>query len=368
MTAVWQKEFFSYLEWLKAHSKLGEKWAVGVSGGADSLALIILLADWVKNAEIELAALTVQHGLRPEAEDEAQYVAQLMAQYGIEHHILYWEGEKPITGVENAARQARYELIHDWCVEHEVKSLFVAHHKRDQAETFLMRLQRGSGVDGLAAMAPISKWRDLLVVRPLLQVNPEELRKYLQERNVRWVEDSSNQCEDFLRVKIRKLLPELENYIGLTRERICNTSLEMGRVRDYLEKQRDKFINSQVRFYGKVVAAVAPEMLLSLHEEMGLRVLSALLKKIGKLTYPLRMEELERLWEALQTTEFKGRTLGGCEIFILQKKLWVVTELKNKQILSTEDWKKFIFEYPQYGGKCILPYKVRCVLYNEYMR
>ena len=67
------------------------------------------------------------------------------------------------------------------------------------------------------------------------------------------------------------------------------------------------------------------------------------------------MEELERLWEALQTTEFKGRTLGGCEIFILQKKLWVVTELKNKQILSKEDWKKFIFEYPQYGRSCPYP-------------
>ena len=192
MTAVWQKEFYAYLKWLKTHAELGSSWAVGVSGGADSLALIFLLSDWAKQYGIELTALTVQHGLRPEAEDEAQYVAQLMQKNNIKHQILYWQGDKPTSGIENAARNARYDLMHEWCCEQGIKSLLIAHHKRDQAETFLMRLQRGSGVDGLAAMAPISKWRELFVVRPLLGVNPEDLREYLQQKDIAWVEDSSN--------------------------------------------------------------------------------------------------------------------------------------------------------------------------------
>lgn len=365
MTAIWQKDFYAYLEWLKVHSELGSSWAVGVSGGADSLALIFLLADWAKQSGIEIIALTVQHGLRPEAEEEAQYVARLMQRNNIKHQILYWEGEKPTSGIENAARQARYELMHDWCVAQGVKSLLIAHHKRDQAETFLMRLQRGSGVDGLAAMAPISKWHDLLVVRPLLQVNPEDLREYLQKNQIVWMEDSSNRCEDFLRVKIRNLLPELESYIGLTRERICNTALEMGRVRDYLEKQTNRFIVGTVHFCGARVCFLNLDKLVNLHEEIGLRVLSALLKKIGELNYPPRMEEVERLWAVLRGNEFKGCTLGGCEIFMFQKKLWIVSELKNKQVLKKADWSQFVSEHPQFDTKFDLPYKARCVLYSH---
>lgn len=363
MTAVWQKDFYAYLEWLKTHSELGLSWAVGVSGGADSLALIFLLADWARQSGVEITALTVQHGLRPEAEDEAQYVARLMREHNIKHQILYWEGEKPSSGIENAARQARYDLMYNWCVAQGVKSLLIAHHKRDQAETFLMRLQRGSGVDGLAAMAPISKWHDLLVVRPLLQVNPEDLREYLQKNNIAWVEDSSNRCEDFLRVKIRNLLPELESYIGLTRERICNTALEMGRVRDYLEKQTSGFVGKNVCFCGEWVCFLNLRNLLGLHEEIGLRALSFLLKKVGRLNYPPRMEEVERLWDALHNVGFRGCTLGGCEIFMFQKKLWIVAELKNKQVLKKNEWVDFVSAHPQFATKFDLPYKARCVLY-----
>ncbi len=363
MTTAWQKELYRYFEWLKNHTELGSSWAVGVSGGADSLALILLLADWAKNSNIKLTALTVQHGLRPEAESEAQYVAQLMQKQHIAHQILYWQGEKPTTGIESAARNARYNLMHNWCSEQGIKTLLIAHHKRDQAETFLMRLQRGSGVDGLAAMAPISHWRNLYIIRPLLQITPEQLRSYLKINNINWVEDSSNQCEDFLRVKIRKLLPELEQYIGLTQERICNTAIEMGRVRDYLEKQTHKFIDNNIHFVANTNCCILPNNIFDLHEEIGLRVLSTLIKQIGQLIYPPRMEDIERLWENLHQPTFKGQTLGGCEIFKFQKKIWLIPELKDTRILTKEEWEHFLTQHQEYRTKTELPYKLRRLLY-----
>ena len=361
MKKKWQNELDQCWAWLSRRPELSGGWAVGVSGGADSLALVFLLQEWAEKNQIDFTALTVQHGLRPEAEAEAQYVAQLMKTHGIKSHILYWQGEKPISGIENAARMARYALMYDWCRQNGVGALLIAHHKRDQAETFLMRLQRGSGVDGLSAMAPLSKWKDLYVVRPLLQVNPEDLRAYLEERKISWVEDASNDCDDFLRVKIRKILPVLEANIGLSRERLCNTALEMARVRDYLEQQVAEFVASEAVFVKNYGASLKTEALEKLHEEIGLRVLSTLLKRIGGKIYPPCLEETERLWEAVRKPDFKGRTLGGCEIFLFRKKIWFVRELKNSGKPSKKEWGDFVAVHPEYA-KAELPYKLRRVL------
>ena len=362
MKNVWQSELDHCWSWLAGKPELAGPWAVGVSGGADSLALVFLLQEWAKEKQADFTALTVQHGLRPEAEAEAQYVARLMKAHGIKHHILYWKGEKPVSGVESAARTARYELMYDWCRQNGVGALLIAHHKRDQAETFLMRLQRGSGVDDLSAMAPVSKWKNLYVVRPLLQTDPECLRAYLEGRKISWVEDASNDCDDFLRVKIRKMLPALEADIGLSRERLCNTALEMARVRDYLEKQTAEFVATEAGFAGNCGVSLKPEALGKLHEEIGLRVLSALLKKVGGKIYPPCLEEVERLWEAVRKPDFRGRTLGDCEIFLFRKKIWIIRELKNTEKLPRKEWENFVALHPEYA-KSELPYKLRRVLY-----
>ena len=166
-------------------------WAVGVSGGADSLALVYLLKSWSDEHCVRVVALTVNHQLRPEADAEAEYTAQLMKKIGVEHHILQWVGVKPESGIEEAAREARYGLLQKWCAENGVPLLLIAHNQRDQAETFLMRLQRGSGVDGLAAMQERTMRNGIEILRPLLDIAPEALRAYLREQGVQWVEDPS---------------------------------------------------------------------------------------------------------------------------------------------------------------------------------
>ena len=151
--------------------------AVGVSGGADSLALALLLKEYLP--DIKIVALTVDHKLRPTSLEEALYTKDVMEKFGIEHHILTWKGEKPLTGIEEQARLARYELLTNWCKKNNINYLAIAHHLFDQAETFLMRIQRGSGVLGLSSMEDIVVRDGICILRPLLDISPLMLKEYL---------------------------------------------------------------------------------------------------------------------------------------------------------------------------------------------
>ena len=338
-------------------------WAVGVSGGADSLALAYLLKNWSDEHSVRVVALTVNHQLRPEAGAEAEYTAQLMKKIGVEHHILQWVGVKPESGIEEAAREARYGLLQKWCAENGVPLLLIAHNQRDQAETFLMRLQRGSGVDGLAAMQERTMRNGIEILRPLLDVAPETLRAYLREQGVQWVEDPSNRDDEYLRVRIRKLLPVLEEEAGISVKRLAATAARMNRVRDYLEQQADCFIKNHVTFWENYGCAFCPAEWQKLHQEMRLRVLLLLLKRIGGNVYPPRLEESERLETALMQGSFKNRTLGKCEIISFGRKIWIVREKVGGKVLSRQSWEEFAAKNPKYL-KAKLPYRLRLVIYD----
>lgn len=349
-------------DFLEAHNIDDEVYAVGVSGGADSLALAFILADWANQNKKKLIALTVNHGLRPSALDEAKYVASLMAEIGVEHHILTWEGEKPTTGIETAARAMRYKLLDEYCSNNKIKNLFIAHHKNDQAETFLMRLQRGSGIDGLCGIAEVSKLGNLQLLRPLLNTMPNELKQYLSEKNIKWVEDESNNCDDFLRVRVRKFLPILEETLGLNVDRIVNTMAVLSQSRNYLEEQAEKFIKNNVKKWDNAGMSLALKSFLELHQEMRYRVLSKLICGVGNKAYAPEGGEIVRLIENLMSEKkFCGATLGDCEILVSQNKIWIVPELKIKNKPSKKVWEDFVEKNPQYK-KIAIPYKLRLSL------
>lgn len=334
--------------------------AAGVSGGADSLALALRLHESGK----KVIALTVDHGLRAESRSEAEYVGKVMARYGIEHHILTWEGEKPHSGLEEAARQKRYELLFGWCLKNNVKTLAVGHHRRDQAETFLLRLQRGSGVDGLSCMLPVTERCGVKIIRPQLADDPEELRNYLRRQKVDWMEDASNQCDDFQRVKIRKFLPELERAVGLSAQRLAETAAVLARTRAYLQEQTEKFVAARVRRWEGAAVSVSLEAIAALHPELAFRVLGALIKEIGGRDYAPEAQEILRLSEQIRAPEFRGCTLGGCEFVTARRRLWIVPEVRDGQVLGVEEWLKCLQNLPQYA-KADLPYKVRRAIYNH---
>ena len=202
---------------------------VAVSGGGDSVALLLLLA-----AIRPVAAVTVDHGLRPEATAEAAAVARLCADRGIPHAVLPWRGWTGRGNLQAAARAARRRLIGAWAAERGLAGVALGHTLDDQAETFLLRLARGSGVDGLAGMAFAARGEGALWLRPLLEVRREALRQWLTGQGVAWAEDPSNADPAFARVRARAALGPLAT-LGLGPERLAATAAAMARARTALE-------------------------------------------------------------------------------------------------------------------------------------
>ena len=215
--------------------------ALAVSGGSDSIALLVLLAERIGQVGRSFDAftvLTVDHRLRPESAAEAQAVARQASALGLRHVTLPWEGEKPRTGLQAAARAARYRLIADYARAHDLGLIFTAHTEDDQAETLLMRLARGSGLDGLSAMAPIAPLQDgesLLIARPLLEVSKARLQATLSRRGIGWIEDPSNASPVFERVRLRDAKATLEN-LGLTPGMLSLSARRLRRARSAFDR------------------------------------------------------------------------------------------------------------------------------------
>lgn len=284
--------------------------AVAVSGGADSLALTLLADGWARGKGGSVLALTVDHGLRPEAVVEAEQVKVWLAAYGIAHRTLRWDGDKPATGLQEAAREARYALLRQTAAGEGILHLLLAHHQDDQAETLLQRLARGSGVDGLAAMSPVVELPELRLLRPLLDVSRAELAAYLRGRGQDWIEDPSNRSDAYQRVRMRKFL-QAE---GLESSRLVATARSMARARQALEAAVADLTAQAVELYPAGYLRLDPMRLLAAPEEVGLRLLSACCRCIsGEADHPHRLERLERLYADLAGL-VERRSFGGCLI------------------------------------------------------
>lgn len=183
---------------------------IAVSGGPDSLALLLLAAG-VRPSSIEAA--TVDHALRPESRNEAETVARICERIGVPHTILTadWP-ERPESAIQERARAMRYRLLGEWAREHGLDVLATAHHLDDQAETLLMRLARGAGVRGLAGMRPASRTPDnsVALVRPLLGWSHAELQAVCAAAGVEPLRDPSNEDARFERVRVRQMLAAMD--------------------------------------------------------------------------------------------------------------------------------------------------------------
>jgi tRNA(Ile)-lysidine synthase len=207
----------------------------------------------------------------------------------------------------------------EWCRENGVKNLLVAHTRDDQAETFLLRLGRGSGIDGLAAMAvksalPTPGFPTLRLVRPLLDFGRDELRSYAKAYGEKWVEDPMNADPRFARSRVRKILPLLEE-AGVPATRIAQASRHVARARAALDAATEAFLQAHARFDANG-ARIDATALTNAPREIGLRALSAVLARVSGQQYRPRFERLERLFATLAEVSILsgGRTLHGCRI------------------------------------------------------
>jgi tRNA(Ile)-lysidine synthase len=200
-----------YAKALFADCKGAPAIVLAVSGGPDSIALMWLAARWRRalTRGPRLVAVTVDHGLRPEAAGEARDVKRLAHALDLPHRTVRWTGAKPKSGVPAAARAARYRLLARAARKIGATHILTAHTRDDQAETLLMRLLRGSGIAGLAAMAPITEREGVLLARPFLNVSKSQLVATLRRAKVGFADDPTNRDTNFTRPRIRAVMPVL---------------------------------------------------------------------------------------------------------------------------------------------------------------
>lgn len=291
--------------------------AVAVSGGVDSICLL----HWLAKINLKPTVLHVNHCLRDAAVVEAQYVQDTCTTLGLPCQIFCWTDDKPDTGLEAAARDARYKMMTDWCHQNNIDTLLVAHQADDQIETFLMNLARGSGVVGLSAMQPISYRNGIKIVRPLLNVFRNELIEYCTKNDIKYFSDEMNYDDKYTRVKIRQNRHLLSEKLGISDNRILLAIKNLGRARDALDSGIDtKIANVLYDDY----ALFTDSFLFDEPTDISLKLLGTLIKTIGKNYYQPRLNSLNTALNKLKS-ECKF-TLGHCTIRRFNGQILIVPE------------------------------------------
>lgn len=202
---------------------------VAVSGGPDSLALLLLAQDAYRG---RVHAATVDHGLRPEAREEAARVGRLCADLAIPHATLTVAVPDARDGVQGEARTARYRALAKWAAGNAIPLLLTGHHADDQAETMVMRLQRGAGIAGLSGIRPVRREDGLLVVRPLLGWSRAELAAIVEAAGIEAVDDPSNRDPRYDRSRMRAFLAANPQFRP---GRLARSAAALGEANDALD-------------------------------------------------------------------------------------------------------------------------------------
>lgn len=312
--------------------------ALAVSGGADSMALLHLMAAWRTEGEAkpDLTVLTIDHGLRAESRDEAAMVTRMAARLGLQHAILTWtQGGKQGGALQERARAARYDLMAAYCHAHDIPALITAHHLDDQAETFLMRLKRGSGLDGLAAIPEESVRSGIAVLRPLLEMPKARLAATLAAAGLGWAEDPSNRDERFERARMRANHGALAK-LGLTPEALGRSARRLRRARAALDDAAREFLSTHGAMSEAGYCMIERAHLIAAPEEIALRVLARAVNAVSGREAPLQLAKLELLLEGLSENPKAAHTLGGCRLQPIGGRLGVFRETRGTGLPSLQ--------------------------------
>lgn len=302
---------------------------LAVSGGPDSLALMLLMARWREAGEAPpLFVATVDHGLREASAGEAALVAGTAAASGLPHATLVWKGPHPKAGLQEKAREARYALLAEEAERRGCDVIVTAHHADDQAETILWRLLRGSGLDGLAGMEPLADRNGLTLARPLLALAKADLVGLCAEAGLRFVDDPSNADPRFARARLRRLAPVLAAE-GLDVAGLLRLGRRAARAAAALDDRAQRVASGLDRQERDDSLAFAFAPLAGEPEEIALRVMGAEIRRFA--SGRLRLERLERLTGALLAA-FRAKrplraTLGGVLVRLdAHGRLWIARE------------------------------------------
>ena len=304
--------------------------AVAVSGGPDSLALAFLTKCYaLYNKKLKIKYFIVDHKLRKESSLEVKAVKKILNKIAIKCKVLNWNGKKPSKNIQAIARNKRYHLLTNECKKNKIKYLLLGHHLNDLFENFLIRLVRGSGLNGLISFNKKTKYKDqdIKILRPLLDVEKKDLINISKEVFDFYVKDPSNNNEDYKRTRIRNFLNFLEKE-GLDRKKlkltISNLKDSDSSIKLYVHRNLEK--NSILK---KKVYILNFNFFKESHEVV-FRSLTKIIQKIGKKYYPVRGKSVDELIKRIDENSLVKVTLGGCLIQRVNKTILISKESSHK--------------------------------------
>lgn len=313
---------------------------VAVSGGADSMALTLLAKEYANEKGYTLLAVTVDHSLRPESAEEALWVQQTLQGQGICHQTLVWHHDEDLNRRHERARAARYQLMLDFCKKHSNSVLLTAHHQQDQVETILMRFLHGSGPAGFQGIQRLRFQDGIPIARPLLNVSPQELRAYLENKAIDWVEDPSNVNAAYERTRVRQLLEGIAHDWGMdgilaSAAKIYDAQSTMDEIVDGYAKG---FVisDADVDPHFHPLSSPLPPLSFPRRQESITVNQSAFFKcpeqiqrqwlrkqiwQIGGAAYPKPYKTIDAILKILKQPKVNGYKVAGCVINVSKRKL-----------------------------------------------
>ena len=317
----------NFIEFKKNLNK-NESFAVGVSGGPDSLSLAFLSKCFSIKSNVQIKFYIVDHKLRKNSSSEARLVCSILKKIGINCKVLIWKGKKPIANIQAAARKKRYYLLTKQCKKDNIENLLLGHHIDDLYENFLIRLLRGSGLKGLTSFGNKSEYKvnNINILRPLMSLEKNELIYLSKKVFGHYIEDPSNLDENFKRIKIRNLISNLKKE-GLDKKKLKLTINNLKGSEDSINFYVKKNIDNNATFFKNKNTFLVNNIFFDQPNEIVFRSLSFLIKLIGGKYYNARGKNIQSLIKKIKKDEIgKKTTLGRCFIEKFQKTIIISRE------------------------------------------
>ena len=292
---------------------LDKNFAVAVSGGPDSLALAVLAKIYAFKKRLVSKFFIVDHRIRKESSQEAKLTRKKLSSVGINSQILIWKGKKPTKNLQSLARKKRYELLIANCNKFKIENILLGHHEDDVLENFFIRILRGSGLKGLISFDKVVRIDQTNLLRPLLDQKKDDLIFIAKHVFNFYVKDPSNENELFQRVKIRKLINELQKN-GLDKRKFLNTIKNLK----YSDKAIKFYVNKNLKentYYSPKENDYTINIdFFKQPHEIVFRSLTFIINVIGGKYYSPRGKKIDMIINKINNEELSKVTLGGCII------------------------------------------------------
>ena len=309
-----------------------KSFALGVSGGADSLCLSYFSKIYATEFKNKVHVLIVDHKLRKDSYKEAFKVKKILIKRDIQSKILRWKGKIPLKNIQSNARDIRYSLISEYCQNKNIKYLITAHHLDDQIENFFIRLFRGSGLSGLSSMPEtFNHSSKLKIVRPFLELKKNELQFVTLKYFKKYIKDPSNKDEKYLRVRIRKYRKDMEKE-GLDSSKIIKTVHNLLSANKALSFYKNKALYKYVSFLSKNKCLINTKIFSEEAGEIIFKSFADILSLISGTYYPPRSKKIVSLINRIKKNAFGKYTLGGCVLEKKESYILVSKEIRHKKV------------------------------------